>query len=53
MYDLKYRLVGPPTINLGADINKYQVKSGKSHWIMLITQYVMNAIKTLEGLLKY
>ena len=31
MYDLKDGSMGPPTIYLGAEIKKYQVKSGKSH----------------------
>ena len=33
-YDLKDVLVGTPKIYLGAEISKYQVRSGKSHWIM-------------------
>ena len=44
-YDLKYKLVGPPKIYFGAEINKYQVRIGKSHCIMSSTQYVKNAIK--------
>ena len=46
-YDLKYGLVGPPMIYLVTEINKYQVRTGKSHWSMLSTQYVKNLIKTL------
>ena len=34
---LKEGLVGPPKIYLGSEINKYQVGSGKSHWIMSST----------------
>ena len=49
---LKDGLVGPPKIYSGAKINKYQVRSGKYHWSMLITPYVENATKTVEGLLK-
>ena len=51
-YDIKDGSVGPPTIYLGVEINKYQVKSGKSHWITLSTQYVNNTINTAEVLLK-
>ena len=39
-------------IYLGADIEKYQVKSGKYHWIMSITQLMKNTIKMLERLFK-
>ena len=49
-YDLKDVSVGPPTIYLRAEIRKYQVKSGKYHWSMSMTQYVKNAINTVEGL---
>ena len=41
-----------PKIYLGAEINKYQVRSGKCHWGILSTQYVKNAIDMVEGLLK-
>ena len=41
-YDLKEVSVGPPNIYLGDEIKKYQVRSGKSHWSMSITQYVKN-----------
>ena len=50
-YGLRNGLVVPPTIYLGAEIKKCQVKSGKSHWSVPSTQYVNNAIKTLEVLL--
>ena len=30
-YDLKYGSVGPPKIYFGAEIKKYQVRSGKSY----------------------
>ena len=53
MYDLRDGLVVPPKIYLESEIKKYQVRSGKSHWSMSCTQYVKNAIKTIEGLLKY
>ena len=46
-YDIKDGLAGPQTIYLDADIKKYQVNSGKSHWSMSSTQYVKNAIKTV------
>ena len=36
-YDMKDRLVGPPKIHLRAKIEKYQVKSGKSHCIISST----------------
>ena len=52
-YGLRNGLVVPPTIYLGAEIKKCQVKSGKSHWSVPSTQYVNNAIKTLEVLFKY
>ena len=52
MYYLKEGWVGPPKIYLGAKIKKYQIRSGKSHWITSNTQYVKNAIKTVEGTLK-
>ena len=39
-YDMKDVSVGPPNIYLGDEIKKYQVRSGKSHWIMTITHYV-------------
>ena len=51
-YDLKYGSVGTPTIYLGTEINKYQVKSGKYHWSMSSTQYVKNVINMVEGMLK-
>ena len=51
-YDIKDGLVVLPNIYLGAEIKKSQVKSGKSNWSILSTQYANNAIKTLEGLLK-
>ena len=38
-------------IYLGAEIKKYQMKSGKGHYIMSSTQYVKNAVKTVEQLL--
>ena len=34
-----------------AETRKYQVKSGKEHYSMSITQYVKNAVKTVEQLL--
>ena len=46
-YDLKYGLLIPLRIFLGAETKKYQVRSEKSHWSMSITQYVNSAIKTL------
>ena len=51
-YDLKNKLVVLSTIYLGDDINKYQVKSDKSHWSILSTRYLKNLIKTVEELLK-
>ena len=51
-YYLKDGSVGPPKIYMGAEIKKYQVRSGKSHWSMSSTQYVKNVINTVEGLLK-
>ena len=44
--------MGPPNIYCGAEIKKYQVRSGKSHWTVSSTHYVKNSIKTVEGLLK-
>ena len=52
MYYLKYRSVGTPKGYLGAEIKKYQVRCGKYHWSMPITQYMKNTIKTIEVLLK-
>ena len=51
-YDLKDGSVGPQTIYLGAEIKKYQVKSGKSHWSMSSTPYVTNAVKQVEVMLR-
>ena len=34
-----------------AETRKYQVKSGKEHYSMSITQYVKNAVKTVEQLI--
>ena len=51
MYDMKEGLVGLKTIYSDADIKKYQVKSGKSPWIICSTQYMKNTFKTVEGLL--
>ena len=51
-YNLKDRLVGLTEIYKGDDINKYQVKSGKSHWRISFTQYMNNTINIVELLLK-
>ena len=51
-HDMKDRSVGPTKIYLSAEIKKYQVRSGKYHLSMLSTQYVKNAIETVELLLK-
>ena len=51
-YDMKELLLELPKIYLGAEIKKYQVRSGKYHWIMLNIQYVKNEIETLELMLK-
>jgi hypothetical protein len=51
-YDLKDGSVGPPTIYLGAEIKKYQVKSGKSHWSMSSTPYVTDAVKQVSEMLR-
>ena len=51
MYDLKEGSVGPPMIYLGAEINKYQVKSGKEHYRISSTRYVKNAIKMVDNLM--
>ena len=50
-YDLKAGSVGEPTIYLGAEIKKYQVKSGKEHYSMSSMKYVKNAVKTVIQLL--
>ena len=52
MYYLKYGSVGTPKGYLGAEIKKYQVRCGKYHWTMPITQCMKNTIKTIELLLK-
>ena len=44
--------MGPPNIYLGAEINTYQLNSGRYHGSMSSTHYVKNAIKTVEVLLK-
>ena len=51
-YDMKYRSVGPTKVYLGAEIKKCQVRSGEYHFRVFSTQYMKNAIKTVEGLLK-
>ena len=40
-------------IYFGSENNKYQVNSGKYHWIMPSTQYMNNVINVVEVLLKY
>ena len=52
-YYLNNGSVGPPTIYLGAEIEKDQFKSGRFHWSMPSTHYVNNVVKTVEVLLKY
>ena len=52
IYDIKDGLVVLPRIYLSSEIKKYQVRSGKSHWRMLSTQYVKNTINTVKGILK-
>lgn len=52
MYTLKKDSVKPPEIYLGANIEKFQVPSGRSHWSMNSTRYVKNALATVEELLK-
>ena len=53
-YDPKDVLVGPKNIYLGAEIHKFQFRSGKSHLSMLSTQYVKKfnpyGRRTVEGL---
>ena len=48
--NLKEGSVGEPTIYLGAEIKKYQVKSGKEHYSMSSTQYTNNTVKTVYQL---
>ena len=48
IFDPNIISVGPPKINLGAEIKKYQVRSGKSQWIMSSTQCTKNEINTVE-----
>ena len=52
MYDMKDRYVRPPNIYLGAEMKKYHVRSGKSHWSMSSTQYVKNGINAVESIFK-
>ena len=40
-------MVGPPKIQLGTEIKKYQVRGGKYYWSMLSTWYMKNEIKTV------
>ena len=47
-YYLKEISVRPPMIYLGAEIKKYLVRSGKYHWSMSSTQYLNNAINSVE-----
>ena len=45
--------VVPPKIYLGPEIRRNLVRSEKSHWSILSTQYVKNATKAVKVLLKY
>ena len=50
-YDFREGSVGLPTIYLGEEIKKYQVRNDKEHYCMSSMQYVKNGIKIVEQLL--
>ena len=51
-YELKKGSVKAPEIYLGAEISKYQLKNGRLVWSMSSSQYVKNAVKNVNDMLK-
>lgn len=51
-YDLKEDSMGPPSIYLGAGVEKYQLDDGTMAWSVTSQQYVENALLTVDSLLK-
>jgi len=52
LYHLKDDSVGPPTRYLGANVGRFQLKSGLECWSALARDYVKSAVRNMEQVLQ-
>jgi len=51
LYHLKDESVGPPSRYLGANVGKFQLKSGLECWLASARDYVKSAFRNMEEVL--